>query len=691
MFRSKVALIAALLLTAVSLALSFPQYIGLKQEIRLENIREEKGFCRIAPLPDDRWSVENGPSGAILYENAVQLWQGSALHDDIRGVGHGQYSFWQNSIYFSSSDGSDPLKNGRIYTAVGPNPLLRKIGLVSLFISFFLWLAIFYYYRGEINGTLFSQRKTDHLGYRPEIDGLRALALIPVILFHAGNKWFQGGYIGVDIFFVISGYLITTLIANEEQAGKFSIKNFYERRARRILPALFFVMLSCLPFAWFYMMPSELKDFSQGLIAVTTFIPNIFFSFKTGYFARNADENPLLHTWSLGVEEQFYILFPILFILLWRLRRKQVIGTILFLACISLGLGEWKWRHGQADTNFFFASSRAWELLTGALIALISISRPIHERVTRAASAILSLVGFSMIIFAIIFYDKATPFPSLYGLVPVIGTALIISFAHKDTFLGRFFSIKWIAGIGLISYSAYLWHQPLFAFARIYSISDPSAELMTFLSLVSLLLAYISWRYIEKPFRDRRNFNRSTIFKMSLIGSLFFVFIGTVASVSNGFENRFPKDFEEAADRDKLEKYQGEKFFSLNANFSNSDYRKILILGDSYSEDLVNAITENHYLADDEIRTIFIDVRCQMYKGNEDVSEFIDKQDRSFCINKPTLASSMQIIRKADVIIMAGNWKKWAAERLPVTISNLQLTKKQQLFIARILSRSATA
>ena len=197
--------------------------------------------------------------------------------------------------------------------------------------------------------------------YRAEIDGLRALAVVPVILFHAGFELFSGGFVGVDVFFVISGYLITTILIEDIDNNRFSIVNFYDRRARRILPALFFVMLVCIPFAWMWMLPNQMNDFAKSLVAVTLFASNILFWRESGYFDAAAEEKPLLHTWSLAVEEQYYLLFPIFLILAWRFGKNRVFWMIVLMAAISLLLSEWGWRN-QTTANFYLAPTRAWEL-----------------------------------------------------------------------------------------------------------------------------------------------------------------------------------------------------------------------------------------------------------------------------------------------------------------------------------------
>lgn len=381
--------------------------------------------------------------------------------------------------------------------------------------------------------------------YRSEIDGLRALAVVPVILFHAGFELFSGGFVGVDVFFVISGYLITTILIEDIENNRFSLVKFYERRARRILPALFFVMLICVPFAWMWMLPHQLKDFSQSFVAVIFFASNILFWRESGYFAAAAEEKPLLHTWSLAVEEQYYLLFPILLFLAWRFGKNRVFLMIVVLAAISLAIGEWGWRNA-ATANFYLAPTRAWELFAGSIAAFVVQKRGVQSNNT------MSTLGLSAVVFAIFAYDESTPFPSIYALVPVIGVVFLILFAGKETFAARFLSTKAMVGIGLISYSAYLWHQPLFAFARLRLLEQPSPWLMSVLAIASLLLAIVSWRYVEAPFRKETKIGRKNIFILSsLVASVLAVF-GVYGHLEAGFPSRFDQSVREILEVESL-------------------------------------------------------------------------------------------------------------------------------------------
>lgn len=204
--------------------------------------------------------------------------------------------------------------------------------------------------------------------YRREVDGLRAVAVVPVMLFHAGFQEFGGGFVGVDVFFVISGYLITTIILGELKRGSFSIATFYERRARRILPALFFVMAMCIPFAWCWLLPSDMEEFAKSLRAVSIFGSNILFAQKSGYFDTAAELKPLLHTWSLAVEEQFYVLFPLLLMLMWRFGKKWTVILLVLIAAASLGVAHGNVFDDPAAT-FFLLPTRVWELALGSFVA----------------------------------------------------------------------------------------------------------------------------------------------------------------------------------------------------------------------------------------------------------------------------------------------------------------------------------
>lgn len=375
--------------------------------------------------------------------------------------------------------------------------------------------------------------------YRREIDGLRAVAVVPVILFHAGFGLFPGGFVGVDIFFVISGYLITTLLLQDLDGGRYSIVRFYERRARRILPALFVVIAATVPLAFWAMLPTQLEEFSKSLAAVILFLSNFYFLSQVGYFAPDAELQPLLHTWSLVVEEQYYLLFPPLLALLWRRSHRATVVTLAIVACLSLGLAEWAWRENPAR-NFFFTGSRVWELLAGSLAALTLHKRAIAPHPGAAA------VGAGLVAVALLALDATTPFPSLWTLIPVLGTVLIILFAGPDRGVGRVLALPALVGIGLVSYSAYLWHQPLFAIARLRFVAEPPLPVMVALVGLTFALAVATWAYVEQPFR-RRPYpllaRPRALFAASAAGAALFIAVGLVGVRTDGFETMWRSAF----------------------------------------------------------------------------------------------------------------------------------------------------
>ncbi len=368
--------------------------------------------------------------------------------------------------------------------------------------------------------------------YRSEIDGLRALAVVPVVLFHADLALFSGGFVGVDVFFVISGYLITSLILNDQAAGRFSIVDFYERRARRILPALFTVVLVSVPFALIWLPPKDLIDFTQSMVAAATFSSNILFWRETGYFETASELKPLLHTWSLAVEEQFYIFFPLLLAALSAAKRQVTSAVILIILAISFGMAQW----GSAKmptATFYLLPTRAWELMLGAIVALY-LTRSDRVR----GNEPLAMAGIGLILAAIFLYDKSTPFPGVFALAPTVGTALVILFATEGTLAFRLLGNRTVVGFGLISYSLYLWHFPLLVFARHQTMVEATLGLKLFLGALAVPIAFLSWRFVERPFRDRTWLSRRQVFGCSFAVSLVVVSAGVAGHLSSGLPER---------------------------------------------------------------------------------------------------------------------------------------------------------
>ena len=345
--------------------------------------------------------------------------------------------------------------------------------------------------------------------YRPEIDGLRAIAIGAVILYHAqitifGHQPFKGGFIGVDIFFVISGYLITSIILKELiTTGSFSFKHFYERRIRRILPALLFVMLVSLPFAWIYLLPNNFIDFSKSILYSLGFSSNFYFHYSgQQYAAESGLFKPFLHTWSLSVEEQYYILFPIVLLITFKYFRKYLIHILILGLVISLGLAEWTSRN-YSSASFYFLHTRMWELLAGSILAYFEIIKG-HRSKNKLFNLMLPTIGLLLIGHSILFFNDKMFHPSFYTLSPIIGVCLIIWFSNKDEVITKVLSTKLFVSIGLISYSLYLWHYPIFAFARISEFMEGNFVNKIFIGFAILSFSIISYYYLERPSRNKQ-------------------------------------------------------------------------------------------------------------------------------------------------------------------------------------------
>jgi peptidoglycan/LPS O-acetylase OafA/YrhL len=414
-----------------------------------------------------------------------------------------------------------------------------------------------------------------------------------VILFHAGFGVFRGGFVGVDVFFVISGYLITTILLAEIEQGKFSILQFYERRARRILPALLFVMLVCIPFAWLWLLPDDMKDFSQSLVAVSICAANVLFWLEGGYFDADAEIKPLVHTWSLAVEEQFYLAFPIFLMLCGRVHKRGRLIVLTALFVVSLALAQWG-AYAEPFASFFLLPTRGWELLLGAFAGFY-LRETNRGKLSRGWSEVIGVVGLVLILYSVFTFSKATPFPGLYALVPTVGTLLVIVFATQATTVGRLVANRALAGLGLISYSAYLWHQPLFAFARQRSLREPDPLVLSLLSVASLVLGYLSWRYIERPFRRKVNASDSKLLLYASIATGFIVAVGLIGWVADGDHGGRSSIPNIARVRERITANHGissmcERDYSDSPSCTTDPTPEVLVWGDSYAMHLVQGL-----------------------------------------------------------------------------------------------------
>jgi len=376
---------------------------------------------------------------------------------------------------------------------------------------------------------------TEGLPREREIDGLRSLAIIPVLLYHSGWGGMPGGFVGVDIFFVISGYLITRLLAAEMAGGRFSLWRFYERRARRIGPALLVVIVATAIAALLLMVPQDLERFGDSLRWTALFASNIFFAVNTGYFAAPAESYPLLHTWSLAVEEQFYLFFPLLLLALVRWLPRGTVAVIAVLAALSLALSVLA-SPVQPSYAFYLPLTRAWELWLGALLAL-----GVAPDLPRWAREVLAIVAVTAIGWTVFALPAGMPFPGWIALLPTLGTALLIRYA-PGTAVGAVLRTPPLVGVGLVSYSLYLWHWPLLSLASYWLLRPLTTSEGMVLVWLSVPLAVLSWKYVEQPFRSRTFLTRRIILAGAAAVTVSLVIAGQVLLMSGGLPGRLPTE-----------------------------------------------------------------------------------------------------------------------------------------------------
>ena len=536
--------------------------------------------------------------------------------------------------------------------------------------------------------------KFRELEYRAEIDGLRCLAVLPVIFFHAGFPLFEGGWVGVDIFFVISGYLITTILLGDIYRKDFSILAFYDRRARRIIPALMVTLAFTMLFGYLLMTPSELVDLFYSALSVNFFVSNLHFFTQSGYFEIAAEENPLLHAWSLSVEEQFYLIFPFALLLLGGLRQRNIFIALTVVAVISLASSEYLVRYTNAiNFNFFITTSRVWELLAGSISAVALYSRG------PGSSNLLSFAGIALISVAIAFFEENSPSPGLITLIPVIGTVLLICFCDKNTLLSKFFLCqKPIVFVGLISYSAYLFHQPFFAF---YSLTGAEfiSEFLDKVLLISLVLglAYVSYRFIEAPFRRRNLFNRKQVFTLTALSVLVASTISIWGITRDGFPSRF-QGLDGLVGATGAYEEVDECFLVSGAVFKNEclkDGSSAILFGDSHAASLYPGLKESFEKSGEKLSQFTYADCLPMVSGREFASlaaesnamdqlatsrcAGIESQFRRILVENPQIESLV-------VLIAYGNWVGFTPKtNLGLDYIDLLLAKLRDLGMKRTI------
>ena len=436
--------------------------------------------------------------------------------------------------------------------------------------------------------------------YKPNIDGLRAIAVIAVVLFHTDIKQFSGGYIGVDIFFVISGYLITCIIKNKINSNEFSLVDFYRKRVIRLFPALFFVYLIILIFGLFVYDPKSFRNLGASIVSSSLFVSNILFYKFTNYFNGSSINHPLIHTWSLSVEEQFYIFFPLFFIITKKLKNSKIKLLILLIFATSLIISILEVKYSLAAA-YYLVTSRIWELLFGSIIALNFIPK-IQNVIIKNIVSLFSLIA---IFYCIIFYNKNTNFPGLNALMPVLGTGFIIHCEiNKEQFnVLPFLKNKVLVYIGKISYPLYLWNWPIVSFYKYFKVVPLNFFDKFLIIFSSFLLSILTWKFIEIPFKRILNNIIST--KKIIIGSIllisFFSILGYFVFINNGFPFRLSKKEVTIIENSNSEEYwefqikYESDILANNYNFSLlektiNDTPKYIFLGDSHVRALMPMI-----------------------------------------------------------------------------------------------------
>ena len=491
------------------------------------------------------------------------------------------------------------------------------------------------------------------LKYRPEIDTLRAIAVLAVIIYHAnfylfGNLVFSGGYLGVDIFFIISGYLITSIILKELiEKDSFSFKNFYIKRIKRILPALLFVMLVSIPFSWIYLYPTDLVSFSKSILYSLGFTSNFYFHFSgLEYGSPEGLLKPFLHTWSLSVEEQYYILFPIGLVLVFKFLRKHLLYFFLICFVISLLFADWGSKNYPSAT-FYFLHTRIWELILGSLLAYYEIKLG-HRGQNKILCQIFPILGLTLIVYSFFSFDGKIFHPSFYTLIPAIGVSLILWFSYGDNFILKILSYKVFVKIGLISYSLYLWHYPIFSFANHLEIFFNNNLEKFLLILVTFILSIFTYYFIEQPARKKVSL-KIIISSLTIIFFIIATYSVTVITME-GFTNRLKvKNYQKKHTFLYLEQ-DNEACFGRICNFGSKE-KQIILLGDSHLGSLAYDLydkTKSDYS--------FLSITSAGYFHLKNVNQ-INKHSKKINIDYDNLRIKIdEILKKSkdNIIILGG-------------------------------------
>ena len=515
--------------------------------------------------------------------------------------------------------------------------------------------------------------KSSLLKYRPEVDGLRAIAVGAVMIYHAQIRILEklllpGGFLGVDIFFVISGYLITYLIIKEKiSTNNFSFKNFYERRARRILPALFFMLIIMLPFSYVVLIPSDFKEYILSNLFAVGFTSNYFFYFsEIQYGSLDSFLKPLLHTWSLGVEEQFYIFFPILIILFfnnnWSLKRFFFIFILLsFLISSYLSIAN-------TQLSFFSLLTRIWELLFGSLTAYLIFFNKI-DFINKKLINFLSYIGVTIIFLSFIFFEKNTYHPSYLTLFPVIGTCLVLINLNSNNIVQKILSSKIFVFVGLISYSLYLYHYPILSFSRYYSlVSGYNLYGKIALMFAIFIISYLSYFFIERPFRDKKKINTKKLLSVIILGIVLMLFVNLL-TFYNKLQNKKFNIIKEFSLDNRFYKNEKSKY-SINKKLKKNKVN-ILIIGNSHAVDSYIIFNEL-YSYNDNLNFILLGTQISCLK----------KSSKNKLCREKLKEEQFELIEMSDYLVFSTRWSEEDVNYLDSIVKKLNNEKNKIIIMS---------
>lgn len=520
--------------------------------------------------------------------------------------------------------------------------------------------------------------------YRADIDGLRAIAVVPVVLFHADLGLLPGGFIGVDVFFVISGFLITGIIMEDVRNGTFSIAGFYERRVRRILPALLGVALAVMAGGFIWFLPWQLVDLGYSSLATLVFGSNVWFWRTTSYFDPGVAIKPLLHTWSLAVEEQFYIFFPLLIATISRLLPASLRLIVIGILGLSLALSI-AGMFFQPVAAFYLLPTRAWELMIGAALALGLV--PVVRAAT--ASEALAACGLLGVACSAIFYSDTTPFPGFAALLPALGTAAVIH-GGASTQVARILQWRPLVFVGLVSYPLYLWHWPVFVFLRQVAIETKLPTMPAILGIVAaFVLAVLSWRFLEKPFRDRSRMTRRQVYVTSAIGAGIVAAMAVMAIVNEGFPARFAPQVVAISEGRQGFSVPGARCLNdpLGCGLGADERPTFLVWGDSHAASLHSALAVAGRTAGRAGTAILTDSCAPVATGGFGPARA--EQARRCALANQRVWERLAKDGSIDLVVLSASWPIYAADpdfvpALRSTIRQLRLMGKRVVVLTDI-------